>query len=318
MKATSSVISVSEAIARLRGDDVVALPTETVYGLAAWVQSPEAIEKVFQLKSRPFFDPLIVHVADLAMAQSITAAWPEVIERLCRSLWPGPLTVVLDKKTTVSDVITSGSKTVAVRCPNHPLTLEVIRAVGPVAAPSANRFGKTSPTEAQHVEQEFGNAVGVLDGGPCLGGLESTIVGFSEGQLEILRPGLITKKQLRTLLKDLDVAVVGKATPQMPGSLEHHYQPETPLILVENPVHLDVRPTLQAWAKGRGFENAIFRELILDPQPELAARRLYAQMRSAEKSDFLYVVRTKKNSNEDWEGIWDRLQRASSFKVFCE
>jgi L-threonylcarbamoyladenylate synthase len=320
MNLESPFISPQLAMERLKRGDAVALPTETVYGLAASIEKPKGIEQIFRLKARPFFDPLIVHVADFSMVKTVAKSWPPIIERLCELFWPGPLTVVVEKQMVVSDMITSGLNTVAVRCPSHPTTLDILRAVGPVAAPSANRFGRTSPTLASHVIEEFGYDVSVVDGGPCIGGLESTIVQVRGSELQILRPGLISKAHLRQALTDLKMPfeIRGGVAAQTPGSLDHHYQPEIPLVLVENPAQKSVLTALRSFAHQSGRPHATFQQLMTDARAEIAARRLYAEMRELRTCDFIYVERTAQNSGEEWEGVWDRLTRASSFKVFCE
>jgi L-threonylcarbamoyladenylate synthase len=191
----------------LRNGDVVAIPTETVYGLAASIASHDGLKKIFALKERPFFDPLIVHVASFEQAKSVVSEFPPLADFLTRWFWPGPLTVVLPKASNIDPVITSGLETVAVRYPAHPLAQDLIRLVGsPLAAPSANKFGRTSPSTASHVRSEFkGSPLLVLDGGPCEVGLESTVLTIAktpEGadQIRILRPGGITAEAIEEAL----------------------------------------------------------------------------------------------------------------------
>ena len=178
----------------LLAGEVVAIPTETVYGLAADISNEDAIRKVFSLKERPFFDPLIVHVASLKQAKALTTEWGPLTDFLARYFWPGPLTLILPKAESVNSLITSGLETLAIRFPNHPAAIQLITQVGPLAAPSANKFGQTSPTEAHHVRKEFRSVdVFVVDGGPCEIGIESTVleVGSNQDSVSILRPGRI-------------------------------------------------------------------------------------------------------------------------------
>ena len=205
----------------------MAIPTETVYGLAAPVDREEVVREIFRLKERPFFDPLIVHVSSVAMAQDYTLPWGPVAQKLAHHFWPGPLTLVLPKKENISDIITSGLDTVGVRMPNHPKALEVIRNLGtPLAAPSANKFSCVSPTEAIHVRDAFGDAVDLVDGGPCGIGIESTIVRPGEGRLDILRFGALGAQELRKVLGDIPVVKVESS--RAPGQFDKHYTPAYP------------------------------------------------------------------------------------------
>ena len=192
----SKAVSISDAVTVLSKGGVVGLPTETVYGLAASLKSEEGIREVFRIKERPFFDPLIVHCASLEQVQSVVSIWTPAHQLLAQRFWPGPLTMIVPKKSVVSDLVTSGLPSVGVRIPSHPVALSVIQQLGcPVAAPSANKFGKTSPTTARHVRDEFGPSVVVLEGGPCDVGIESTVIEIVEDntglRILILRPGMI-------------------------------------------------------------------------------------------------------------------------------
>src|ERR1700683_3844336 len=183
-------LSISEAAAKIRAGELVAFPTETVYGLGANALDAAAVQKIYELKGRPASSPLIVHVASIQMAREIVADWPPLAEELTRRWWPGPLTLVLPKKPVIPDIVTAGLPTVGVRMPNHPMALELIKEAGvPIAAPSANKFMELSPTTAEHVRNTFGDSVEVLDGGPARVGIESTVVAIENGELKILRPG---------------------------------------------------------------------------------------------------------------------------------
>ncbi len=341
----------------LETGDVVAMPTETVYGLAASIESETGLKKIFQLKQRPFFDPLIVHVASLKQAQKLTSEWLPVADFLARTFWPGPLTLVLSKSDLVHPLITSGLETVAIRFPNHPLAIELIELVGaPLAAPSANKFGKTSPSRADHVRSEFAPEIAadhllVLDGGPCQIGLESTVISFetaphsarTEGQSQqlstetadlettnicILRPGGITKEQIEEALKKWSgkTRVLEMQSHKSPGHLEHHYQPDVPLILINETPNFDetLKPAnklttaeltkIEALLK---YKPHSWAEIQLGTDPILAARNLYAEMRkqAAHKPEILWIRKKTTQSQGLWAAVWDRVHRASSFKI---
>lgn len=295
---------------------LVALPTETVYGLAAPIDKPDLLKKIFSLKERPFFDPLIVHVHSVEQAKTLTATWPEVADRLANAFWPGPLTLVLKKNPeVVSDLITSGLETVAIRCPQHSVALNVIKQVGvPLAAPSANKFGKTSPTSIEHVKAEFDTAdVCFIDGGPCKVGIESTIVGVEGHTLTILRSGILSEKDIRPFLKENEYIKYHNSHELVaPGQVKHHYMPEVPLVFFR------VLPTdkkLDEMKKQLGVSS--FEQLNLPEQAEIAARVLYANMREkAKAAEALYCyIDESKNDQPQWRGIIDRLNKASSVCV---
>lgn len=307
---------------RLLAGGVVAMPTETVYGLAASINSEEGLKKVFSLKERPFFDPLIVHIADLEQKGQVVREWPEAAEILAQEFWPGPLTMVLPKQPQVNSLITSGLDTVGLRMPNHPLARSLIRAVGsPLAAPSANKFGKTSPTKAEHVRKSFAaDEVQVLDGGPSDLGLESTVVSIGKREgcalISILRPGVITEDMIRDLFRGKGQAVVVEriASHASPGHTEHHYMPSVPLVILETEAALGKQLLQRIYADFQLMPNTTGAELRLDANPKLAARNLYGRMRECAEggAEFIFVVHRKEQSGGLWEAIWDRLNRAAS------
>jgi L-threonylcarbamoyladenylate synthase len=212
---------------------LVAFPTETVYGLGANALDAFAVAKIFEAKERPSFDPLIVHISDLGQLKEIADASDVRIQELVQRLWPGPLTLILPKKDTVPDLVTSGLPTVGVRMPNHPLALELIRKSGcPIAAPSANKFGHLSPTLAKHVRQNLPQVEMVIDGGPTQFGLESTIVRLADDGFQILRPGGITREELLEMLPESNV-LPAIGNPLAPGMMHSHYSPRKPLYIME-------------------------------------------------------------------------------------
>ena len=300
----------------LLAGEVVALPTETVYGLAASIESEAAIRKVFSLKQRPFFDPLIIHVASLKQAKSLVKEWSALTDFLARSFWPGALTLVLPKAPHVNPLITSGLETVAIRFPDHEMAQQLIANVGPLAAPSANKFGKTSPTQAHHVREEFkGENIFVVDGGACNVGIESTVleVGADETYISILRPGGVSQFALSECLKKWShpVEIRSHQSEKSPGHLLHHYMPELPLIL------LMAGEDLQQISQKLNSELQTGFELKLSPEPQQAARELYARLRIAKPDayDFIYYkIAEACFANSDWDAILDRIKRAASFK----
>jgi len=312
---------IHRAAAILDAGGVVVMPTETVYGLAARVDRPEGVRRVFERKRRPLFDPLIVHVASIEQARGVVRAWPAAAESLARRLWPGPLTMVLPRADGVDPLITAGLETVGVRMPRHPVALGLIELAGPVAAPSANRFGRTSPTTPAHVRSEFpDDDLLILDGGACEVGVESTVARLSEDEagtlVEILRPGRATRGDIGAALADLPGPVeIVRAGPEAsrasPGHMERHYQPDVPLALVESDLPLD-----EAGERARaalGVAEGAPAVLTLDDDPRICARTLYADLRrvAAGGAPLLLVRLGPERSGEAWEAIRDRLTRAS-------
>jgi L-threonylcarbamoyladenylate synthase len=315
---------ISIAVEKLKQGDVVGVPTETVYGLAAVISNSEAINKIFTTKQRPFFDPLIVHVNGIEQAKELTTVWGEAVNLLAQEFWPGPLTLVLPKKN-ISDIITSGLPTVGIRCPAHNVTLEIIAKVGePLAAPSANRFGKTSPTSRSHVVDEFGDNVFVVEGGSCNVGIESTIIAVSESldtiSISVLRAGVITPSQMESVLAKLKKQVVFiKSSEKIiaPGQIEHHYMPQVPILWIAREklgVDQDLK-YVSSLISDQKFRYPT--ELKLNPDPSLAARELYSQMRicSEPPADLIVCIHEEFQKGEKWDSILDRLKRASTYKL---
>lgn len=235
--AASDLGAISMAAAVLRAGGLVAFPTETVYGLGADAFNAHAVTKVFEVKGRPSFDPLIVHVAHPKDIERLATSLDGRVWRLAERFWPGPLTIVLPKSLSVPDMVTAGLDTVAVRVPDHPAALELIRLAGtPVAAPSANPFGYVSPTTAAHILEQLGDSVDViLDGGPCRVGLESTILSLVSEPPRLLRPGGIPLEDIEAVLGPVNVTARPIAKPLAPGQLAKHYATRTPLEVLREP-----------------------------------------------------------------------------------
>lgn len=322
-------VSTDQAVSLLKNDEIVAIPTETVYGLAAAIQSEIALKKIFSIKQRPFFDPLIVHVESAAQAKTLTQEWPEIAQNLTEKFWPGPLTILLKKNNLISDLITSGLERVGLRCPQHPVALEILRKLkSPIAAPSANLFGRTSPTNAQHVEIEFAGKVPVVDGGSSHIGIESTVLLIDGHELAILRPGHILARDIEKSLKEKSVqfhwkAHVAKA--ESPGQMKHHYMPAKPLFWIEGQIQTDLLVLLnqkiielpdevEGVKLNKPNQIHLFEELSLPPLANEAARTLYSELRrlGETQTDCLIFYKQDFMDSPDWEPVLERLRKASS------
>ena len=224
----------------IRQGGIVAFPTETVYGLGADAYNPLAVARIFEVKRRPYFDPLIVHIAYPAHLKKLVKKIPSSAKKLTEKLWPGPLTVVLLKEENIPDIVTAGLPSIAVRMPDHPMALSLIKeSKCPIAAPSANPFGYLSPTTAEHVQEQLGDQVDlILDGGPCPVGVESTIVSFSENKPRLLRPGGVSLEEIEAMIGKVEISPI-KDRPSAPGMLPRHYAPRTPIVLDWDEKHLD-------------------------------------------------------------------------------
>ena len=313
-----SLVSPQKAVELLRSGEVVAIPTETVYGLAAAINNQHALEKIFATKQRPFFDPLIVHVERLDDAKTLARVWPPLYDLLAEAFWPGPLTLIAPKTEAVSSLITSGLETVALRSPQHPLAREILKNLKtPLAAPSANRFGKTSPTSAAHVATEFGDRVAIVDGGQCQVGVESTVISAElvneKWIVHVLRPGGISRAQIETALQRSGLAFEVRkpeAKASSPGHLEYHYQPESPLVIISAEMsEAQVLSSIQKKWPHITRSNP----LVLSAEPQQAARQLYSELRRLSEKDAAIVFKMRlEYQNPEWEAILDRLQRAST------
>ena len=302
--------SIRDAVNILRQGGLVAIPTETVYGLAADAKNPEAVNKIFALKGRPADHPLIVHIAGAGQLPQWAIDIPDAAYRLAERFWPGPLTIILNKRSDVPDEVTGGQHTVGLRCPDNAITLQLLREFGGgLAAPSANRFGRISPTTAEHVRAEFGASVPmILDGGACTIGIESTIVDLSRKPARILREGHVRREQLLSFLPDL-IAGTGTDSPRVSGSLEAHYAPHTPLRLRSRS---EIENDQQAGAVILALDSLPhgLRGLALPAQTDAYAHGLYAALRALDAMGAHCIWLEQPPESPEWLAIKDRITRA--------
>ena len=292
------------AAAALIAGDLVAIPTETVYGLGADATNDAAVKKIFAVKGRPESHPLIVHVYSIDDITPLVTSVPSSASLLCEKFWPGPLTVVLQRQSSICDAAAGGHATIALRCPSHPLTRELLRRSGrPIAAPSANLFGHVSPTTADHVIADLGEAVSVvLDGGPCEVGLESTIVDCTVNPVAILRSGAITAEQIQAVLGNVN----GISDTPAPGTLESHYAPRCEVRLVDD---LTKAKQLIAELNERGI---VSRLVDYEDRLEEFAHNLYADLRKCDDDNIAVAVVVLPVAHGIGLAIRDRLFRAAS------
>lgn len=298
----------------LQRGECVAIPTETVYGLAANAFDPKAVSRIFEIKNRPAFDPLIVHVGRIEDLNQVASRMPPLAEKLADRFWPGPLTLVLPKQNRIPDLVTAGLDTVGVRMPAHPLTLELLRNIDfPLAAPSANPFGYVSPTSAQHVRDQLGDKIEyILDGGPCVVGIESTIVSFSGDKAKVLRLGGISLEDIESVTGPIEVATQSTSNPAAPGMLVSHYSPG-------KPVYVGDLDQLIREHQSEKFCVLAFRDTRNHPGFALsasgdlseAAQRLFAMLRKLDAADCDIVLAEKLPSQGLGRAINDRLSRAA-------
>jgi len=312
---------IDRAVEALRDGEVVAFPTETVYGLGADAQNPDAVRKVFELKGRPATHPLIVHLDHPRLLERWALNVPPAAQALAERFWPGPLTLVLRRAPAVDLAITGGQDTVAVRVPGHPVAQQLLRAFGSgIAAPSANRYGRISPTRAEHVRDEFGDAVKViLDGGDCKIGLESTIVSCVDAVPRVLRPGSITVSQLRAVVPGLMDGAAASG-PRVPGSDAKHYAPSMPLSIVTSGKLEEVvaqltsdheRVAVLATRPPR-VANRFMTWINAGRRAEVYGRDLYVNLRTLDKSGAREILVEEVPPGEPWDAVRDRLRRAAS------
>lgn len=328
MKTKQRIVQAVENIERaakfIREGNVVAFPTETVYGLGASAFDARAVARIFELKARPRFDPLIVHIASLTEVESLAASIPRAARKLAEQFWPGPLTLVLPKHPIVPDIVTAGLPSVAIRQPDHPVALALIRAAGvPIAAPSANQFGRTSPTTAAHVDEQFGEQLElILDGGSCRVGVESTIVSFVEPTPVLLRPGGVPLEDIEAAIGSVAVQTSDGDRPLAPGQLPSHYAPRTPLRLL----HASDSPQLAGQRVGllsfrRPLNSAGLTAVeILSEEGDLceAAANLFAAIRRLDAQRLDLIVAESVPETGLGRAIMDRLRRASVVATFVD
>lgn len=330
-------VNFANAVEILKNDGVVAFPTETVYGLGAKISSESALKKIFSTKERPFFDPLIVHVDSVQQAKRCFSEWTDIAQILTKRFWPGPLTLVMMKSTLISDLITSGLPRVGVRWPQHALAQQLISQVGePIAAPSANKFGKTSPTKFEHVVSEFGSDLSILKGEPSSVGIESTVLLVDQNNLSLLRKGLITKSEISRCLELHNqefkwVEVVEKSL--APGQMKHHYMPAIPLVIIKPDSKIQSESEILDYlnknisnlpdvidevkiVKPKGQLKSL-RQLSLPVKPVEAARLLYSELRqqSSAGADAIFFKQHELHHGEIWESLFDRLYKAASLII---
>jgi len=318
-----AVNDVAAAADRLRAGELVAFPTETVYGLGADARNPAALAKIFAAKGRPADHPLIVHLPAASHLERWAVAIPETAFKLTAAFWPGPLTLILKRHPAVPDLVTGGQDTVGLRMPHHPLALALLHEFGSgIAAPSANRFGRISPTTAQHVREELGTAVAmVLDGGPCAVGIESTILDLAAATPRILRPGAIGAAAIgRVLGAEIADHAGGENTPRVSGSLAAHYAPRTPLRLIAaDELAAAVQHALTAgrrvavlapMAASLCHANLLWR--IISADFSRFAHDLYASLRELDAAQCDLILVASPPATEPWRAVNDRLQRAAA------
>ena len=303
---------------------IVAFPTETVYGLGADAFNPLAVARIFEVKRRPYFDPLIVHVAHPADVKKLVKEIPSNAKKLTESFWPGPLTVVLLKDENIPDIVTAGLPTVAIRMPNHPMALSLIKeSKCPIAAPSANPFGYLSPTTAEHVRDQLGDQVDfILDGGPCPVGIESTILSFLEEKPRLLRPGGVSLEEIESIIGKVEVSPKEEGKPSAPGMLPRHYAPRTPIVLDWDEKNLDIYKNkkigLLAFQETKNHLKFHSVE-VLSKKGDIreAAANLFAAIRRLDALDLDLIVAEPIPEIGLGRAIMDRLRRASG-KQFAD
>ncbi|MEN8900267.1 MAG: L-threonylcarbamoyladenylate synthase [Nonlabens sp.] len=303
----------------LNREELVAIPTETVYGLAGNIYSDTAIKKIFEMKKRPFFNPLIVHIHSVEQVKDLAVDFPEKAQQLAKVFWPGSLTLILPKNDTVPDLITAGNNTVGIRMPDHALTLELLKNLPfPLAAPSANPFTYISPTKAQHVKNYFdGKLEMVLDGGNCANGIESTIVGFENDEPVVYRLGSISTEEIEKVIGNVSVRNNKEQAPNAPGMLEKHYSPRTKTYLVQDITdfikqHPEKKIGLLLHStnhKNFNVSNVIY--LTKTGNLKEAASNLYSAMHKMDQLDLDMIIAQRLPNYDLGQSINDRLERAT-------
>jgi L-threonylcarbamoyladenylate synthase len=322
----------------LRGGEVIALPTETVYGLAANALDAGAVANIYEIKGRPSRNPIIVHVADMAMARRCVGEWPEEADKLAASFWPGPLTLVLPKSKEIPGIVTAGGETVGVRWPSHPFIQAVIRECGfPLAAPSANPSNRVSPTNAAHVRESLGGKLKlIVDGGPSQVGIESTVIDLTVHPPQVLRPGMIHAESLQAALPGLELPPVPLETRnskletqesaqplRSPGQLRQHYSPKARLVVLRWKDDADLLSQLSSLGSHLSTTHVIAHSHIpsvtglgcvsvIPHDAEAYARAIYAELHRCDAEGASCIVAEVLPTGREWQAITDRLERAAS------
>ncbi len=317
--------AVQRASELLRAGQVVALPTETVYGLAANAFDPKAVSRIFAVKGRPAHNPIIVHVASLALARQCVSQWPALADKLARGFWPGPLTLVLPRAAAIPDIVTAGGATVGVRWPSHPFIQAVIRECGfPLAAPSANVSNRVSPTSASHVKKQLGEKIHlIIDGGPSQVGIESTVLDISTFPPRLLRPGMVHEQALLTLTGTLGAREGDGGVLKSPGLLRKHYSPKAKLLICswENDQELENHSARSGVPGSKTHVLAhthipgskIFGRISVIPHDAIAfARALYAELHASDEAGAELILVESLPDAPEWRAISDRLNRAAA------
>ncbi|CAM4047081.1 L-threonylcarbamoyladenylate synthase [Flavobacterium weaverense] len=303
----------------LETDELVAIPTETVYGLAGNIYSEVAISKIFETKKRPLYNPLIIHIHDKKILSEVAIEIPEKALKLAEAFWPGSLTLVLKKNKEIPDSVTAGKDTAAFRVPNHKMTLDLLKLLPfPLAAPSANPFGRISPTTAQHVGDYFPTTLAmVLDGGNCQNGIESTIIGFKNEEPILYRLGSISIEEIEMVVGKIKIQNHNGIKPDAPGMLSKHYAPKTKIILVEE-VEKELKNHKNKKIGLLLFNNQVLNPLISSTEIlsekgdlKVAMSNLYAAMHRLDKQNLDLIIAEKFPENNLGNSINDRLQRAT-------
>lgn len=311
--------NISQAAHFLKIGKAVAIPTETVYGLAANIYNEQAIRSIFELKERPLNNPLIVHIHSFDQLEEIAVDIPGVAYQLAKTFWPGPLTLVLDKNPSIPDVITANKPTVGIRMPNHPVTLELLKSIDfPLAAPSANPFKRISPTNPERVFEYFENKLPfILNGGECENGIESTIIGFREGKPIIYRLGALAQNKIEEITGKIEVLNSDNEAPAAPGMLDKHYSPRTKLILTEN-LEEEIRRNGGKKIGLLSFNFFDSQELVLahkilsvTSNLDEAAHNLYEYLQKLDQLDLEVIIAEMMPKKALGNSINDRLKRAS-------
>ena len=318
-----SIISkdIQKAVQLLTNEQLVAIPTETVYGLAGNIFSEKAIKSIFSTKKRPFFNPLIVHIPSIDSLDEIVIHVPEKAKLLATAFWPGSMTLVLKKSDKIPDIITAGKDTVAVRVPNHPVTLELLKQLPfPLAAPSANPFGSISPTKPEHVERYFKNDIQqVLDGGSCTNGIESTIIGFENDKPIIYRLGALALEDIEAVVGQITIKNKKEESPDAPGMLARHYAPSTRTFLVDNianEVEKHQGKKIGVLPFKSSLNDGSLTEIILSKNGSMqeAASKLYNSLHELDSLNLDVIIAERFPDNGLGKSINDRLQRATFSK----